>query len=508
MTGHLYGVGVGPGDPELITLKAARLIKNADVIAYHSGTAGRSIARTIADSLITEKVIEELLIYPVTTGSTDHPLGYYGAVDDFYDESAERLSKHLDAGRNVVVLAEGDPLFYSSYMYLHDRLSPRFPSEIVPGVTSLTAAATALTTPLARHEDILTVLPGTLPIPELARRLADTDAAAIMKLGRTFAGVREALRQSGRLDDAQYVERATTGEQRILPVTDVDAAAVPYFSMIVVPGRNRRLDSAGSSAVLPNAVPRDRDRGAQLFVVGLGPGPDSWTTPEVSAVLSEVDHLVGYGRYLDRLPARPDQQRHATGNTVELERAQRALDLALAGERVAVVSGGDAGVFGMAAAVFEAAEDDRYADVTITVLPGVTAAQAVAARAGAPLGGDYAVISLSDRLKPWSVIEKRLRAIAEADLVLAIYNPASRTRREQILRAHELLLELRAPETPVVVGRNIGRDGEELTVTSLEALDTGSIDMSCLLIIGSSQTRLGHGATVWTNRSHSSMITS
>ena len=140
----------------MITLKAATLIKNADVIAYHSGTAGRSIARSIADSLISDNAIEELLIYPVTTGSTDHPLGYYGAVDDFYDESAERLSKHLDAGRAVVVLAEGDPLFYSSYMYLHDRLSPRFPSEIVPGVTSLTAAATALRVPLARHEDILT----------------------------------------------------------------------------------------------------------------------------------------------------------------------------------------------------------------------------------------------------------------------------------------------------------------------------------------------------------------
>ena len=172
MIGHLYGVGVGPGDPELITLKAAKLIKAADVIAYHSGTAGRSIARSIADSLINETAIEELLIYPVTTGSTDHPLGYYGAVDDFYDESAERLSKHLDAGRTVVVLAEGDPLFYSSYMYLHDRLSSRFASEVVPGVTSLTASATALQTPLARHEDILTVLPGTLPVPELARRLA------------------------------------------------------------------------------------------------------------------------------------------------------------------------------------------------------------------------------------------------------------------------------------------------------------------------------------------------
>ena len=227
-------------------------------------------------------------------------------------------------------------------------------------------------------------------------------------------------------------------------------------------------------------------------------------TPEVSAALAEVDHVVGYGPYLDRLPARPGLQRHASGNTVEVERARYALDLALAGERVAVISGGDAGIFGMAAAVFEAAEDDAYAGVKITVLPGVTAAQAVAARAGAPLGGDYAVVSLSDRLKPWSMIEQRLRAVAEADLVLAIYNPASRTRRGQIIRARELLLELRPPNTPVVIGRQIGRDGEDLTVTTLEALEPDMIDMSCLLIIGSSQTRLGHGATVWTSRSHTS----
>ena len=504
MTGHLYGIGVGPGDPELITIKAARLIQHADVIAYHSGTAGRSIARTIADSLISENVIEELLIYPVTTSPTDHPLGYYGAVDDFYDESAERLSKHLDVGRTVVVLAEGDPLFYSSYMYLHDRLSPRFPSDVVPGVTSLTAAATALRTPLARHEDILTVLPGTLPVSELARRLADTDAAAIMKLGRTFAGVREALRLAGRLADALYVERATTGEQRVMPVTDVDAAAVPYFSMIVLPGRDRRLDSAGRSAALQPTVGADHVAEPRLFVVGLGPGPDSWMTAEVAAALAEVDHVVGYGPYLDRLPARPGLRRHPSGNTVEVERARYALDLALAGESAAVVSSGDAGVFGMAAAVFEAAEEDRYAGIKITVLPGVTAAQAVAARAGAPLGGDYAVVSLSDRLKPWSVIERRLRAVAEADLVLAIYNPASRTRREQIVRARELLLELRPSDTPVVVGRNVGRDGEDLIVTTLDAFDPDSIDMSCLLIIGSSKTRLGHGATVWTSRSHTS----
>jgi precorrin-2 C20-methyltransferase / precorrin-3B C17-methyltransferase len=504
VTGHLYGVGVGPGDPELITLKAAHLIQSADVVAYHSGTAGRSIARTIADSLIGENVIEELLIYPITTGPTDHPLGYYGALDDFYDESAERLSKHLDVGRTVVVLAEGDPLFYSSYMYLHDRLASRFPSEIVPGVSSLTAAATALRTPLARHEDVLTVLPGTLPVPELARRIADTDAAAIMKLGRTFAGVREALRQAGRLADARYVERATTGEQRVMPASEVDSSAVPYFSMIVVPGRDRRLDSAGRSVVPRPTLDVDHVEQPRLYVVGLGPGSDHWITPEVSAVLAGVDHVVGYGRYLDRLPLRPNLHRHPSGNTVEVERARYGLDLALAGERVALVSGGDAGIFGMAAAAFEAAEEDRYANVEITVLPGVTAAQAVAARAGAPLGGDYAVVSLSDRLKPWSVIERRLRAVAEADLVLTIYNPASRTRRDPIVRAREVLLELRPPETPVVIGRHMGRDEEDLSVTTLEALDPGSIDMSCLLIIGSSLTRLGRSGTVWTSRSYTS----
>jgi precorrin-2 C20-methyltransferase / precorrin-3B C17-methyltransferase len=517
MKGRLYGVGVGPGDPELITLKAAKLIKQADVVAYHSGTAGRSIARSIVADLISEDASEELLIYPVTTGDANHPLGYYGVIADFYDESAERLGKHLDAGRTVVVLAEGDPLFYSSYMYLHDRLAGQFRCEVVPGVTSMTAAAAAAGTPLARHEDVLTVLPGTLPVPELARRLADTDAAVIMKLGRTFQGVREALRQAGRLESARYVERATTGGEHTWPVSEVDPRSVPYFSMIIVPGADRRQDSAGRHAhqalpeldegqTRPDPIPGRTSpapvEGPQLFVVGLGPGAMEWLTPEVSDALAEVDHVVGYGPYVDRVPPRPGLQRHASGNTVELDRARFALDLALSGERVAVVSGGDAGIFGMASAVFEAATDDRYARIPITVLPGVTAAQAVAARAGAPLGADYAVISLSDRLKPWPVIEERLRAVAAADLVLAIYNPASRSRRDQIGAAQRILLERRDPATAVVVGRDIGRSGESLTTTTLTDLDPATIEMNCLLIVGSSQTRVAPDGRVWTARSY------
>ncbi len=495
--GRLYGVGVGPGDPELITLKAARLIGAADVVAYHSGTSGRSIARRIVDDLVAPGTVEELLVYPVTTGDTSHPGGYYGAVEDFYDASAARLAAHLDAGATVVVLAEGDPLFYSSYAYLHERLSPRYRCEVVPGVIAISAVTAAAAAPLARHEDVLTVLPGTLPVPELARRLADTDAAAIMKLGRTFGNVVEALRQAGRLGEAQYVERASTGAEVVAPIADVDPDRVPYFSMILVPGRDRRADSA-ERAVRPTAVPTNPGAG-ELLVIGLGPGPDRWLTPEAGEALSRVEHVVGYGPYVARVPQRAGLTRHASGNTVELDRARLALDLAAGGSKVAVVSGGDAGVFGMAATVYEAAQD--YPGVSVTVLPGVTAAQAVAARAGAPLGADYAVLSLSDRRKPWAVVEQRLRTVGAADLVLAIYNPASRSRATQVKQAKETLLAVRSADAVVIVGRDVGRAGESLHVTTLGDLDPDTIDMSCLLIVGSSDTQVTPTGRVWTSRS-------
>ena len=500
-SGHFSGVGVGPGDPGLITRKAACLIENADVIAYHAARGKQSNARRIAAELFPAGVVEEELTYPVTTGTTDHPGGYAGVLAEFYEESAERLAAHLSAGRNVVLLSEGDPLFYGSYMYMHDRLADRFPTEIVPGVPAFLAATAATASPLVRQTDVLTVLPGTLPEPELARRLADTDGAIIMKLGRTFPAVRRALAAAGRLDHALYVERASMPEERWIPVAEVDEASVPYFSLIVVTGdslNGRRSRECGEHAVVA-APPAGEVAPAELLVVGLGPGPEGWLTPEVDAALAEVDHVVGYAPYVNRVPQRAGLTRHASGNTVEVDRAAFALDLAKRGEKVAVVSGGDAGVFGMAAAVFEAAEDPAYAGVAVRVLPGVSAVQAVAARAGAPVGADFAVMSLSDRLKPWEVVEKRLRAVAEADLVLALYNPASRSRTEQVATARQVLLEHKSPDTVVVVGRDVGRAGEALTVTTLGELDPTTIDMKCLLIVGATSTRVSP-AGVWTPR--------
>ena len=189
--GTLWGVGLGPGDPELVTVKAARVIGAADVVAYHSARHGRSIARGIAEPYLRDGQIEEHLVYPVTTETSDHPGGYTGAMEDFYRESADRIAAHLDAGRDVALLAEGDPLFYSSYMHMHTRLTQRFDAVIVPGVTSVSAASAAVSTPLVQGDQVLTILPGTLPQAELQRRLADTDAAVILKLGRVLRRARQ-----------------------------------------------------------------------------------------------------------------------------------------------------------------------------------------------------------------------------------------------------------------------------------------------------------------------------
>ncbi|WP_278266077.1 precorrin-3B C(17)-methyltransferase [Nocardia sp. AG03] len=515
-TGKLWGIGLGPGDPELVTVKAARIIGAADVVAFHSARHGRSISRAIAAPYLRAGQLEEHLVYPVTTETTDHPGGYQGAIDEFYEQAAARLAVHLAAGRSVALLAAGDPLFYSSYMHMHRRLADRFEAEIVPGITSVSAASAALGTPLVEGEQVLTVLPGTMPVDELTERLRHTDAAAIMKLGRTFPGVRQALSDSGRLADAYYVERASSTRERVLAAAEVDESDVPYFAITVVPGPAPTLpiatrtaprahataavttppaaasDSVSAQPASSDPALADPDTApapiGEVVVVGLGPGDTAWTTPQVTEALAAATDLVGYTTYIDRVPERPGQRRHASDNKVESERAAMALDLAKRGARVAVVSSGDPGVFAMAAAVLEVSAEPQFEGVPVRVLPGLTAANAVASRVGAPLGHDYAMISLSDRLKPWEVVAQRLAAVAAADMAIAIYNPASSQRRHQVAAMREILLAHRAHETPVVVGRDVGGPTESVRVVTLGELDPDEVDMRTLLIIGASTT--------------------
>lgn len=495
--GRLVGVGLGPGDPELLTVKAVHAIESADVVAFHAARHGRSTARSIAAPYLRDGVVEELLTYPQTTEDDGD---YDARLAAFYDDASARLAAHLDAGRTVAVLSLGDPLTYSSYQHLHQRLAGRYDTTVVPGITSYAAAAALAGTPMVEDTEVFATIPATLPADELEAAIANADAAVIMKLGRTFATVRAALERAGRLDDAVYVERVGLDGSRVLPARDVDPDTVPYLSVVLLPSRWGRVP-----APLP-AVGADVPLGS-VTVIGTGPAGAQWLTPEVRGVLASATDLVGYLTYVRRVPVRPWQVRHESDNKVESERAAFALDLARRGRHVVVVSSGDPGVFAMATAVLEVACEPQYLDIPVRVCPGMTAAHAAAARAGAPLGHDYATISLSVRLKPWSIVSRRVRAALEADMVVAIYNPASKERRDQVVQLKDLAVAVRGPQCPVVVARDVGGPTERVRVMRLADLPCDEVDMRTLLIIGSSQTSLVERApggepqvVAWTSR--------
>jgi precorrin-3B C17-methyltransferase len=229
-----------------------------------------------------------------------------------------------------------------------------------------------------------------------------------------------------------------------------------------------------------------------LSVVGLGPGNSTQLTPEATAVLRAAEVLFGYGPYLDRVPEQTGQRRHASDNRQEIERASLALTAAAEGFNVAVVSGGDPGVFGMAAAVCEALEHGptSWRELDVAIVPGVSAMLAVAARVGAPLGHDFCTLSLSDNLKPWELVEQRLRAVAAAGFVIALYNPISRTRPWQLERAFSQLSDILPPHTPVIFGRAVGRADEQVRITRLSDAGSVTADMATCVIVGSPQTRV------------------
>ena len=238
--GKLIGVGVGPGDPELLTFKAMRALGAADVVAHFAKAGNSSHSRSIAAPHLRAGVIEMPLLYPVTTEQPKCSDGYRDAIRDFYDAAADKIAAHLAAGCVVAVICEGDPLFYGSYMHLHARLAPRFATEIVAGVTGMSGCWSAAAMPIAQGDDVFAVLPATLPESELARRLADADAAVVMKVGRHLPKLRRALETSGRLSRAMYVERGTMADAKMVPLAAKPDDDAPYFAMVLVPGWEER----------------------------------------------------------------------------------------------------------------------------------------------------------------------------------------------------------------------------------------------------------------------------
>lgn len=819
-------------------MKAKAVLAQVPVIAYPAPEGGESLVRAIADAHIPEGRTEIVISTPMNAGKFP--------AHDVYDRYARLIAEHLDAGRDVAVLCEGDPFLYGSFMYVYQRLAPSHPTRVVPGVSSLGAVAAAAGTWLASRDDILTVLPATLPEEELSARLALTDAAAIMKVGRHLGKVRRVLTRLGLAAQARYVERATMPEEAVLSLeAAAERPSAPYFSMVLVrrpeaeegmpaatvadaarlpagaalvalspgalalakrlqpvlaqsrihglagraeggdetftdtaahlralfaegvpivgicaagiliralaplvcdkraepavvavaetgacavpllgghhganalagaiaealagvaaittggdvrlglalddppPGwrlanpraaktitaalladrpvhlsvaagdggwlrnsRARFVDSAAEAGVLgvrvtdrrtqlipttlvlhppvlvvgvgcargapPEEVialvegtlashglaagavacvasldlkadepavhalaerlgvparfftaeelERERPRlanpseivfqevgchgvaegaalaaaGAEaslfvtktksaqatcavararldidpalvgrprgrLTIVGIGPGQRSWRTPEATAALTAADEVVGLSLYLDLIADLiAGKACHTSELAEEEQRVRLALDLAAEGRRVCLVSSGDAGIYALAALAFELLDaEDRPAwnRIEIQVAPGISALQAAAARIGAPLGHDFCTVSLSDLLTPWAEIERRLAAAAAGDFVVALYNPVSKRRRDQLVAARAILLRHRPPQTPVVLARNLGRDGERIEVISLEALSPERADMLTVILVGNSQTRLiGRGMSRW-----------
>jgi len=234
--GKLIGVGTGPGDPELLTVKAVKALEAADVVAHFAKRGNSSNARRIVEAYLRPDVVELPLLYPVTTEIARDHEDYRGQIGRFYADSAEAVAAHLDVGRTVAVLSEGDPLFYGSYMHLHVRLSDRYPTEVIPGITAMSGCWSQAGVPIVQGDDIMTILPGTLAEAELAARLSNSEAAIIMKVGRNLPRIRRALQMAGKLDRAIYVERGTMANGHVMRLADKPDDTAPYFSIVLVPG--------------------------------------------------------------------------------------------------------------------------------------------------------------------------------------------------------------------------------------------------------------------------------
>lgn len=239
MSGTLYGLGVGPGDPELLTVKAMRLLKSAPIVAFFAARNRPGVARSILEGLLPEGAELLRLEYPVTTEIPVSDPRYGEAMGTFYNEAAARVAEKLSAGLDVALVCEGDPLFYGSYMHVHRRLEGQHPIEVVPGITGMSGCWSRAGLPMTYGDDVLTVVPGTLPEEELAKRIACCDALVVMKLGRNLGKVRRVLSEAGLLERALYVERGTSEAEIRRPLSEMEEERAPYFSMVLVPGQGR-----------------------------------------------------------------------------------------------------------------------------------------------------------------------------------------------------------------------------------------------------------------------------
>jgi precorrin-2 C20-methyltransferase/precorrin-3B C17-methyltransferase len=477
VTGRFWAVGVGPGDPELLTLKAVRVLRLAHALYHagpreHEGRAWQIIQGLVRPESQVRVVRNESMNALATGGSAGYQCG------------VEQIAADCRAGLDVAFVTEGDPTLYSTASVVWQLLAevaPEVPVEVVPGVSSVTAAAARVGWPLAQKDEPLAVVPAGYHAHELRPLLQAFPNVCLLKVPQALPELAAALEQLEPRREAVYVENLGTAQERITQDLASAAGRKEYFALVLV--RRAREERAETTGV------------GKLWVVGLGPGDPGLLTRQALEVLQSAEVVVGYEGYLQLLaPLGLSAELRGSPIGAEAQRAGQALELAREGRRVALVSSGDAGVYGMASLVVETAEGLQELDVE--VVPGVTAAVSAAALLGAPLGHDFACVSLSDLLTPWDVIERRLHAAGQGDLVLAVYNPISRRRTWQLPRTREILLQYRRPETPVGLVTRAFRPGTVVRQTTLGDLSAEGVTMKTTMIVGSSRTRIVNGRMV------------
>jgi precorrin-2 C20-methyltransferase/precorrin-3B C17-methyltransferase len=490
--GRFWAVGVGPGDPELLTVKAVNLIRAAHVI-YHPGPrVDEGRAWQIIAGLVRPEQQVRLLFSGSMRGAARDDSGAYAPA-------VEGIAADCRAGLDVVAVTEGDPTLYSTTSYVWQLLAARHPDvgvEVVPGVSSLTAAAARLRWPLAQKGETVAVVPACYRAAEVRDVLERFDTVCFFKVPGVLPAIAEAVAACGAERETMYVENASGAGEWLTHDLSAAAGRNHYFALILV--RRASRERPGGQAGKPDAncqAGKPDLRPGKLAVIGLGPGDVRLLTAQAEKALRSAEVIVGYDAYLRALaPLGLRAETCGSPLGAEAERARLALERAAAGRRVALVSSGDAGVYGMASLVFETAEGMDGVDVE--VVPGVTAALSAAALLGAPLGHDFACVSLSDLLTPWPIIEGRLDAAGHGDFVVALYNPLSRARTWQLPRARELLLAHRLPQTPVGLVDRAFRPGTRVWRTTLGELSGEGVGMETLLVIGNSQTRVVGGRLV------------
>jgi len=506
----LYAVGVGPGSPDLLTVRAAEILKRVPVIFSPLSAMGTtSRALEVVEPYLDrsrQRVVE--LAFPMQKEQEE--------LETEWEEAVREIAVHLGPEAEGAFITIGDVSLYSTFYYVQRILEARYPQvtiELVPGIPSFSAVSALLRIPYGIADDRIVILPATFERERLARAIQDHDTIILMKVNRVLDEVIDILEAQGLLDTAVFITKCGMPDQEVVyDLRTLRGSSPSYFSLVLVnknaerrhtaqrpepaapgtgaPARLRLSSEEKAAAAAGDGSPPVP--GGKLYLVGFGPGSHDHLTFRAKAAIDDAQTIIGYRTYVMLVRELiKGKEVFYTGMTEELDRARRAVELAWKGKRVALISSGDAGIYGMAGPAIECLKErswTRGSGLEVEVVPGVTALSACGALLGAPVIHDFCAISLSNLLTPWEVIVRRIEAAAAADFVVALYNPKSGRRTRQIVETRRIMLRHRRPDTPVGIVKSGTRAGERVVITTLDDMLNHEIGMLTTVLIGNSTT--------------------